>query len=241
MRPRGHILGSFFTPSRAKTGQNKFFGYFAKYFPWNHMKFWSSLHWFQQCVEYGLFRIWILPHGTKRPMYQDIDNDTVWFHAYTEEALTCKTPPSRLCFQVISFSCVSIASVYVTVSIIWGYTKQMETISQMRSQTIVQGFNISLLCNTHDDVIKWKRFPRYWPFVHGIHQSPVNSPHKGLWCGALMYPLICAWINIWLHNREAGDLRHHRAHYDVTVMAMFIDVWFDYGVVRMYIWRAFYH
>ena len=30
--------------------------------------------------------------------------------------------------------------------------------------------------------------------------------------------LICAWINGWVNNREAGDLRHHRAHYDVTVM-----------------------
>ena len=32
---------------------------------------------------------------------------------------------------------------------------------------------------THDDVIKWKHLPRYWPFVRGIHRSPVNSPHKG--------------------------------------------------------------
>ena len=30
----------------------------------------------------------------------------------------------------------------------------------------------------HDDVIKWKHFPRYWPFVRGIHRWPVNSPHK---------------------------------------------------------------
>ena len=30
----------------------------------------------------------------------------------------------------------------------------------------------------HDDVIKWKHFPRNWPFVRGIHRSPVNSPHK---------------------------------------------------------------
>ena len=30
----------------------------------------------------------------------------------------------------------------------------------------------------HDDVIKWKQFPRYWPFVRGIHRPPVNSPHK---------------------------------------------------------------
>ena len=26
----------------------------------------------------------------------------------------------------------------------------------------------------HDDAIKWKHFPRYWPFVRGIHRSPVN-------------------------------------------------------------------
>ena len=38
----------------------------------------------------------------------------------------------------------------------------------------------------HDDVIKWKHFPRNWPFVRGIHRSSVNSPHKGRWRGALM-------------------------------------------------------
>ena len=31
----------------------------------------------------------------------------------------------------------------------------------------------------HDDVIKWKHFPRNWPFVREIHRSPVNFPHKG--------------------------------------------------------------
>ena len=33
-----------------------------------------------------------------------------------------------------------------------------------------------------------------------------------------MFSLICAWINAWVNNREAGDLRRHRAHYDVVVM-----------------------
>ena len=71
---------------------------------------------------------------------------------------------------------------------------------------------------SHDDVIKWKHFPRHWPFVRGIHRSPVNSPHKGQWRGALMFYLICAWTNSWANNREAGDLGRHRAHYDVIVM-----------------------
>ena len=36
----------------------------------------------------------------------------------------------------------------------------------------------------HDDVIKWKHFPRYWPFVWGIRRSPVNTLHKVQWCGS---------------------------------------------------------
>ena len=57
----------------------------------------------------------------------------------------------------------------------------------------------------HDDVIKWKYFPRRWPFVWGINRSPVNSPRKGQWRRALMFSFICAWINGWVNNREAGD------------------------------------
>ena len=63
-------------------------------------------------------------------------------------------------------------------------------------------------------------FPRYWPFVRGIHRSPVNSLHKGQWRGALMFSLICARINGWVNNGEAGDFRRHRAHYDVIAMAL---------------------
>ena len=33
-----------------------------------------------------------------------------------------------------------------------------------------------------------------------------------------MYSLICIRINGWVNNGQAGDLRRHRAHYDVTVM-----------------------
>ena len=70
----------------------------------------------------------------------------------------------------------------------------------------------------HDDVTKWKHFRCYWPFVRGIHRSQVNSPHKSQWRRALIFCLIYAWINGWVNNREAGDLRRHRAHYDVIVM-----------------------
>ena len=79
---------------------------------------------------------------------------------------------------------------------------------------------------SHDDVIIRKHFPRYWPFVWGIHRSPVNAPHKGQWCEALMFSLVCARINGWVNNRKAGDLRRHCAHYDVTIMLCIVrDEW----------------
>ena len=86
------------------------------------------------------------------------------------------------------------------------------------SQLYSQGYWWGYVWSQHHDVIKLKYFPRYWPFVWGIHRSPVISPHKGQWRRALMFSLICARINGWVNNRKAGDLRRHQAHYDITVM-----------------------
>ena len=55
--------------------------------------------------------------------------------------------------------------------------------------------------------------------------SPVTGEfsHKDQWRGALTFSLICAWMNVWVNNREADDLRRHRAHYDITVMSLSIQ------------------
>ena len=83
-------------------------------------------------------------------------------------------------------------------------------------------------CGPYDDMIKWKHFPRYWPFMRRIHWSPVISPHKGQWRWAFMFSLNCAWINDLLNNREAGDLRRYRTHYDVIVMMMTSpNLWYE--------------
>ena len=83
-------------------------------------------------------------------------------------------------------------------------------------QTINTSCDLSLYVpRCHDDVIKWKYFPRYWPFVQGIHRRP----HKDQWRGALLFPLICASMNDWVNNREDGDLRSHGVHFDVTLMS----------------------
>ena len=52
--------------------------------------------------------------------------------------------------------------------------------------------------------------------------------HKGQWRGALLFSLICAWINGWVNNREASDLRRHRAHYDIAVMFALLTKFITY-------------
>ena len=46
----------------------------------------------------------------------------------------------------------------------------------------------------------------------------VNSHHKGQWRGALIFSFICDWLNGRVNNRDTGDLRRHRSHYDVIVI-----------------------
>ena len=72
----------------------------------------------------------------------------------------------------------------------------------------------------YDDVTKCNHFPHYWPFVRGIHRSrefpaqrPVTQSFEDFF--------ICAWINDWVNNREAGDLRSHRVHYNASVKICF--------------------
>ena len=48
-------------------------------------------------------------------------------------------------------------------------------------------------------------------------EFPAQRPVTRIF-GSLMFSLICVWINGWVNNREAGDLRRYRTHFDVTVM-----------------------
>ena len=106
-------------------------------------------------------------------------------------------------------------------SIIW-YQYYVWEVHQFQRQSRFAGVPVAqtlpVLLLWHDDVIKWKHFARYWPFVRGIHRSPVNSPHKGQWRGDLVFSLIYTWTNTWANNGDADDLRRHRAYYDVIVM-----------------------
>ena len=48
----------------------------------------------------------------------------------------------------------------------------------------------------------------------GIRWIPAQKPV--MW--SLVFSLICSWIKDWVNNSEAGDLRCHHTHCDITVM-----------------------
>ena len=99
-----------------------------------------------------------------------------------------------------------------------------ESVESPHKGSIMRSFNVSFcLAYTNSRVSWWRHqmetFSALLTICAGNSPVPVNSPHKGQWRGALVFSLICVWINGWVNNREAGDLRRYRAHYDVTVMS----------------------
>ena len=106
---------------------------------------------------------------------------------------------------------------------------------QERRNSIANALELHLSCTNpsicswsvmHDDVIKWKHFLRYWPFVRGEFTGhrwipPTKGSDAELWCFLWSAP----WINGWVNNREAGDLWCHHTHYDVTVISVDTTLW----------------
>ena len=59
---------------------------------------------------------------------------------------------------------------------------------------------VPIMGQYHDDVIKWKHFSALLALCAGNHRSQMNSSHKGQWRRALMFSLICSWINGWVNK-----------------------------------------
>ena len=148
---------------------------------------------------------------TMRHVHRDTNNKRVTISEYSHENMY-SSKHMKICYHENDVTAEKQDNIPIVAVFIRPYCAIFSMIL-IKNKVQRQG-----LCEIHDDVIKWKHFPRYWPFVRGMHQSPVNSPYKGQWRGALMFSLICVWINGWVNNRDAGDVRRYRAHYDVTVM-----------------------
>ena len=73
---------------------------------------------------------------------------------------------------------------------------------------------------SHDDVIKWKHFSRYWPLCGDCTGHRWIPLTKATDAELLCFLWSAPWINGWVNNREAGESRRHRAHHDVILMTL---------------------
>ena len=85
---------------------------------------------------------------------------------------------------------------------------------------------IAHCCHTKTQVFHFHIMHMWWR--HRMETFSACEEFTGHWGFPWQRPviqsvdvsLICAWINSWLNNRKAGDLRHHCAHYDAIVLTV---------------------
>ena len=95
--------------------------------------------------------------------------------------------------------------------------------SPSRQRSISQGwFTVQRVGNRMRHLSWWRHQMETFSALLALYagDSPVTGefPVQRPVTRSFDVSLICAWINGWVNNRKSGDLRRHRAHYDVIVL-----------------------
>ena len=94
-----------------------------------------------------------------------------------------------------------------------------------------------ILIHSNVLIISWWRhqveaFSALLAFCAGISPVTGEFPAQRPVTQSLIFSLNCAWTNSWTNNGDAGDLRRHRAHYDVIVMYQLLFPYWVQSVPR---------
>ena len=121
-----------------------------------------------------------------------------------------------------SCCCLRTLLVHLNISLVYHLQTESEAFNSDNSstRTIILGDqegSLFTMMTSSKEIIFRVTDPLCGEFT-GPRWIPVTKAMQ--WRGALMFSLICTWINGWVNNREAGDLRRHCAHYEVIVMAL---------------------
>ena len=152
-----------------------------------------SQHWFRQ--SFGVIR----QHTSPQPMLTQI------YALLGYNVLTSRTRQNGWHFRGDLFKCISLNEKVWISNIIWlqfvpkagnglapdrrqavTWTKDNPVQCGTREDELTSWTLMILLIANNNDVVKWKHFPRYWPFVRGIHRSrwipDTKASDAELWC-----------------------------------------------------------
>ena len=116
------------------------------------------------------------------------------------------------------FTCILSKSIIARLSGEGSRQLMIAVIISVSQGAIFISLDVPRIPGLHDDVIKWKHFPRHWPFVRWIHRSPVKSRHMPTDAECWCLPFICA-MNKRLSKQSWGWwFETNRTHYDIIVM-----------------------
>ena len=141
--------------------------------------------------------------------------------------IPCLLMIQHICCEYIAMCSVCIWSWYITIQCVW----------ELWFQNCSKFFNLTFICFVFPGEFK----PKWWrhqteTFSALLALCAGNSPVTGEFPSqrsvtrSFDVSLICGWVN----NREAGDLRRHRAYYDVIVM-MKVSKW--RGSIHEAVWH----
>ena len=108
----------------------------------------------------------------------------LWNFTHDLEPMHC-----RICILLIFCVWFTHKNWIVTSQALDGPLKCMDEINQTPKSKHVHNFaGVLYVCISFMAYMtSWKGFPHYWPFVKGIHWSPMDSPNKERTSNAIVY------------------------------------------------------
>ena len=158
-----------------------------------------------------------------------------WDHFNTEMPSSLNINSHYKVKTVSWLSLITETTIHGKWSSYWNSAQNAECIQQVNIESLIQFHKFSLnyshespLKNVHNICMTLGTYSITW-WCHqmatfstllalSVGNSPVNLKRE-----ALLFSLICVWINHWVNSREAGDLRRHPVHYEVIVMKASLD------------------
>ena len=138
-------------------------------------------------------------------------------HKYYRNVKVTRVQQRSVGYKKCTSNCISYSSI----------SRADSRFAPIQWETSLQCNAISLISHEmwacYRDVMTWKCFMHYWPFVKGIHL--VDSLHKGPVMHNIDVSLMLARTNCYANSGMGSDLRCHNAHLTCCAFALF---WVDH-------------